>query len=201
MSRSNGAAVSGMTFSWTSDGVGSVSNDGSGDQKLMNGMIRVPSSGATPAKLNLTGIPFTNYHVIVYIGSSYDGYRASIDLNNEPATIRQFTTSSSAARGRWEEIRPTLKTPSPVGNYVRYTNRTGSALTINLNYIDGYDIGMHAIQLIDANLDSDTSGIPDWYEMQYGLQPASAATATADPDADGLTNSQEYTRGSNPKKL
>ncbi len=199
MSRSNGTAVPGMAFSWTSDGVGSVSNDGSGDQKLMNGMIRVPSNIASPAKLNLTGIPFSNYHVIVYVGSSYDGYRASVDLNDEPATIRQFTTASSATRNRWEEIRPTAKTPSPVGNYVRYMNRTGSTLTVNLTYIDGYDIGMNAVQIIDATLDADSSGIPDWYEVQHGLQPASAATATADPDSDGLTNSQEYTRGSNPK--
>jgi uncharacterized protein (DUF1800 family) len=199
MSRSNGVAVSGMTFAWTSDGVSSVANDGSGDQKLMNGMIRARDNGQAPAALSFTGIPFTNYHVIVYVGSTYDGYRASVDLNDEGPTIREFTTASSATRNRWQEILPTAKTPAPVGNYVRYTNRTSPTLTVNLTNIDGYNIGINAVQFIDANLDADSSGIPDWYEIQHGLQPATAATASADADTDGLTNLQEYQRSSNPK--
>ncbi|OYV03728.1 MAG: hypothetical protein CFE26_20635, partial [Verrucomicrobiales bacterium VVV1] len=90
--------------------------------------------------------------------------------------------------------------PSPIGNYVRFPDRTGSAFTLKFTNITGYNAGLHAIQIVDATLDADGSGIPDWYEMQYGLQPAGPSTASANPDGDGLTNLQEFQRGSDPKK-
>ncbi len=45
---------------------------------------------------------------------------------------------------------------------------------------------------LDA-FDSDGDGLPDWWENKYG-----ALTAGADEDGDGITNLQEYQRGSNP---
>ena len=67
------------------------------------------------------------------------------------------------------------------------------------NY-DGWSLGIHAVQIIDRNLDADLSGIPDWYEMKYALEPGSAALAAADSDGDGLSNLQEYQRGTDPHK-
>jgi parallel beta-helix repeat protein len=46
--------------------------------------------------------------------------------------------------------------------------------------------------------DTDTDGIPDWYEDQYGLDKFDPNDATSDPDLDGLTNLQEYQHGTNP---
>lgn len=42
--------------------------------------------------------------------------------------------------------------------------------------------------------DSDGDGMPDWWERLYGLDPANAADAALDLDADGLTNLEEFMR-------
>ena len=46
--------------------------------------------------------------------------------------------------------------------------------------------------------DSDGDGIADGYEVQFGYDPLDPADATADDDADGLTNLQEFGLGTNP---
>lgn len=46
--------------------------------------------------------------------------------------------------------------------------------------------------------DSDNDGIPNSWEQQYGLNPASATDALLDPDGDGWTNVAEFNRGTNP---
>jgi hypothetical protein len=44
----------------------------------------------------------------------------------------------------------------------------------------------------------DADGLPDAWETTFGQNPSNAADALADPDLDGLTNLQEYQRGSHP---
>ncbi len=46
--------------------------------------------------------------------------------------------------------------------------------------------------------DSDGDGIPDWWEIQNGLNPNDPSDALEDPDGDGLNNWEEYLRGTNP---
>ena len=49
---------------------------------------------------------------------------------------------------------------------------------------------------IDSDVDHD--GIPNRWELLYGLDPGDPLDAERDPDLDGLTNLQEYQRGTNP---
>jgi hypothetical protein len=52
--------------------------------------------------------------------------------------------------------------------------------------------------------DSDDDGLPDWWEIEHGLDPNDdgsinpANGANGDPDGDGLTNEFEYWYGANP---
>ena len=196
VSYANGQPVPGMTVSWVSDSTTTTYNDGNAEQKLMNGLL------ATSATLTVAGIPFAQYHIFVYVGGAHDGQRASVRLNNESLTTRPFTTLSAAPQMEWLSIaEPTAAIPSPYGNYVCYENRTGTSVSISVNRVDGFSSGLHAVQIVDATRDVDASGIPDWYEMQYSLQPAGPALATADADGDGLTNLQEFQRNSNPRKF
>jgi hypothetical protein len=49
-----------------------------------------------------------------------------------------------------------------------------------------------------APADSDHDGMPDEWEQKYGLNPSDPADGTADNDADGYTNVEEYINGTDP---
>jgi len=46
--------------------------------------------------------------------------------------------------------------------------------------------------------DTDGDGMPDSWELLYGLNPNSSADASQDKDGDGITNLQEYKDGTSP---
>jgi len=49
------------------------------------------------------------------------------------------------------------------------------------------------------DVDTDRGGIPDSWELRYGLDIYDPSDDTQDTDADGLTNLEEYAIGSNPR--
>ncbi|MFL5801207.1 MAG: MBG domain-containing protein, partial [Roseiflexaceae bacterium] len=60
---------------------------------------------------------------------------------------------------------------------------------------------LDAVEAISYTFDTDGDGLPNAWEIQYGLEPNSsigANGATGDPDGDGLTNAQEYAAGTDP---
>ena len=67
----------------------------------------------------------------------------------------------------------------------------GNAMTVSLGLQTGTTI----------TADADGDGLPDWWELLYGLNPNSAVGndgANGDPDGDGKTNAQEFLLGTNP---
>jgi hypothetical protein len=48
------------------------------------------------------------------------------------------------------------------------------------------------------DLDDDNDGMPDYWELAYGLDPCDPTDASKDPDGDGVTNLQEYRANTNP---
>ncbi len=58
----------------------------------------------------------------------------------------------------------------------------------------GFGVGNVTI----SQIDSDGDGMPDQWELKYGLNPTTD-DSMADPDGDGLPNLAEYVLGTNPK--
>jgi len=57
--------------------------------------------------------------------------------------------------------------------------------------------GLFATDTAGRAPDLDKDGLPDWWEMLYGLNP-NVADALLDSDGDGRTNIEEYNAGTNP---
>lgn len=55
--------------------------------------------------------------------------------------------------------------------------------------------------LVDSAPDFDSDGLPDWWEIQYGLDPHDPSGNNGpdgDPDEDGFSNQEEYWCGTDP---
>src|SRR5262249_30507973 len=161
--RSDGTIITNFGFSWTGDASDASDNAGSSDRKLMSGFIRAYAS--SPISLTLTNIPFASYDLYVIIGGSYDRQRPRLRRAPNPATDRLFRTATTAPQSTLVEIAPG-NTNFPYANLALYTNLSSSSVTINVTNYDGWALGIHAVQIVDRALDSDASGIPDWYEMK-----------------------------------
>jgi uncharacterized protein (DUF1800 family) len=194
--RSDGAIVPGMTFGWTAAAPYANQNRATPDQRVMDGLLRATETA--PVVLGLTNIPFAHYDLYVHVGSSSDGGYGEVLLNDDSASSCLFLSQSTAPENRF--------LPMPVGdgnfhhgNYVRYSGLTSANVKITVKNLGSWGVGLHAVQIVDTTLDADGSGLPDWFEVKYGLEPGSPALTATDSDGDGLSNLQEFQRGSDPR--
>ncbi len=194
--RGDGTAVPGLTLNWTAEGTDASGNGGAPDRQLMSSYLR--AYGTNPVSLNIAGVPFTNWDLHVVVGGSYDGQKGRIHLGANPSSDRFFRTTTTAPQERWVLTRAG-QTNFPAANLVQYTNLTSTSITLTVTNDDGWSLGICAVQIVDRTGDFDSSGIPDWWELQHALQPGTPALAAADSDGDGISNLQEFIRGSNPR--
>ena len=63
---------------------------------------------------------------------------------------------------------------------------------------DANPLNNETVFIIRRSVDGDSDGMPDAWELAYGLDPANPADALLDSDLDGLPNWAEYRAGTDP---
>jgi hypothetical protein len=80
-----------------------------------------------------------------------------------------------------------------VGRYLFYITSEDPAGNINKT-------GTKEFWITDDLSDSDSDGMPDWWEEKHDFNPYNQADAKGDRDGDGVTNVNEYKTRTNPLK-
>ncbi|MEN3942240.1 DUF1800 family protein [Prosthecobacter sp. SYSU 5D2] len=190
-------ASTGLTFSWSSSsGFYASGNGGSSTGQLFDGFFSVNNdAGGTLAFGN---VPYETYDVIVYVGSVYDGGLGHLRLNDEEADDRWFVTASTAPETQFIEPLVSSQAVPWRGNTIRFRQVTGSSFNLKLFRTSWHEVGIHGVQIVNAEEDADGDDLPTWWELAHRLDPR-INDAAGDPDGDGLNNAGEWARQTNPR--
>jgi hypothetical protein len=77
----------------------------------------------------------------------------------------------------------------------RVSHEEGKGIITDIQQVGGYP----EYKGVPAQ-DSDGDGMPDWWEIKYGLNPRDPADATKDASGDGYSNIDKYLNGIDPTK-
>ena len=132
------------------------------------------------------------------LATDYTGQTAVFDLARRVLDPVPVTSASTAAIS--DDARYVL---SGEGNI--YDRQLGTPLASGGQFshamsADGRIVAVTMFNLYTLlDLDGDADGMPDPWENIYHLDTTSSADADRDDDGDGLTNREEYARGSHPR--
>jgi uncharacterized repeat protein (TIGR01451 family) len=92
-------------------------------------------------------------------------------------------------------LTPSGGTPRVIGEFFIAVH---SGKDIQIVSADKFKLFVEGAKTRGPLYDSDGDGMPDQWELTYGLNPNDPSDAALDPDNDGLTNLEEYQAGTNP---
>lgn len=182
------------TIDFTHDGCWTTSNHSSLPADLLNGHLR--NSESFNATLTLNDIPYANYDIYLYVASDFTGPIGTARLNNDPATD---VTLRPLAIAPIDQFLPEVRSVGPFAppyNTIHFSQLTGPSQALDYIQVDGKS-GIAAIQIVDIDSDSDSDGLPDYWEFRYQTD-ATLANATTDSDGDGLNDLDEFNLGTDP---
>ena len=189
-------------------GSGGISYNASGDiaSQFFGGFSLTYGYDASRKLANVTGSkPYTftydSYGNVTNNGYSTFSYDALLNLrcvNCGASSQTQHEYDGNGMRVSSREAQGPLlySLYAANGDLLMEYESTGSLLR-EYAYLNGKQISMRTTS--GAALDSDGDGLPNQWELLYGLNPLNAADAPADSDGDGLTNAQEYSYRTHPR--
>jgi hypothetical protein len=176
----SGAAVSGLSFTWSSNGTWSAPNSGPGNPNLMAGYLD-DTGTAGDTLITVSGVPFQFYDVYAYVGSDSNNRSGRTRLHSFFANDRWFRTNSSPFTS-FIEATATTEPASNAGlaNYSHY--RSLNTSSFDLRVIRGSNnVGLHGIQIVET----DGSAAPNWLAAPTAA-PANPATLAPGLDSIGF---------------
>jgi len=183
-----------VTMAWT---CGNAWFTGNQQSPLFDGYLE--NRNNADGTLALSNIPYTNYDLVVYVGSNADNSIGYVRVNNQSSTDFYFNTGSTAPENRYLVGTSSNPTRPQRCNVVVFRNLTGSSCFLQWFRTSYYTIGLHGFQIINRAQDGDSDGMPDWWEFQHQLHAQNASDASTDADNDGWSNLVEFTNGTSPR--
>ncbi|WBL23389.1 DUF3826 domain-containing protein [Zunongwangia sp. HRR-M8] len=115
--------------------------------------------------------------------------------------VAPHESADAAFNGVLEKVGATLPKRDAVDQRVVEMVRTGQTPTETGIIDDVEEVGGYPKLTFDKNKvlkDTDKDGMPDEWEIKFGLDPQNPNDAKEDTDGDGYTNIEEYLNGTNP---
>ena len=159
----------------------------------------VPSSGTS----NTVAFTFANPSTL-YWRKWATNYMVSATISNYIANPTPTLSSGdgSVSNLGWYGLgsNATIKAvPANGYMFVCWTNCSGVSLSVSTNPTVFFTVTNPVAVSAFFAVDSDSNGLPDWWELKYF--GAIHNDPNADPDGDGLSNLQEYLLGTDPTKF
>ncbi|NJK91334.1 MAG: hypothetical protein HC904_05570 [Blastochloris sp.] len=105
------------------------------------------------------------------------------------STVNLWTDSNGLARIDETSVTRDL--------YSKLPSVSGASMQVQVSVV-GYSSATATFTLNAISVDTDSDGMSDSWEIQYGLNPNDAEDAEQDADGDGSSNLAEFQRGGNP---
>lgn len=168
------------------------------DGNLMNGYL--DTSDVSTTTVLVENLPYRRYDVVLYVdGDSGDGSRSG------NYTVNGITRSAIRDAANWPVVAgggtyTEAIGSNTTGNYLIFRNVSGGTLTVTATPTTqtAFRAPLNAIQIF-GTLDGDGDGMPDQWETDNDFNPNNPADGPQDADSDGLTNAQEYAKGTLPR--
>ena len=136
-----------------------------------------------------------------WAGMRGDEKRARVNTPFEGWPVSPHETAEAAFESVLAKAGATLPKRDAVDKRVTEMVRTGKPMTETGIIKDISEVGGYpnlTYNLAQLPVDTDGDGMPDEWELKYGLDPKNPNDGALDSDGDGYTNIEEYLNGTNP---